>query len=177
MILFDLYRPAGTRSKGFFEGPVRAGALVGLDTAGFYPGYFGARQTGELISFAVMPDSGQVPSTASAFENLSFIEAEVGEHNDDSGKVTVRSANALGEWARRSWLTAKAGFDRVSEDLRPPADVLSRLRDELRGRESTTWVSNDAQALVSALLLIKCDTDKRAVVLCRAGTPSYLVRL
>lgn len=178
MIHFDLYRPAGTRSKGFFDGPVRAGSVVGLDSAGFSDAYFQSRQSNELISFAVMPDSGQVPADAAAFETLSFVEAEVGEHSDETAKVTIRSVNAIGEWARRTWLAAKAGFDKVPAELRPPEDILLHLRDELRGKESTAWVAGESDSgAVAGLLLIKCDSDKRAIVLCRPGSPSYLVRL
>jgi hypothetical protein len=178
MITFDVYRPAGTRSKGFFEGPVHAGAVVGLDSAGFNDGYFKTRQTQEMISFAVMPESGAVPSDAAALENLSFVEAEVGEHNDDSAKVTVRSVSALGEWARRTWLPSKSGFDTIPAEMRPPADALANLREALRMKESVAWTPEAGAANgVLGVCLIKCDSDRRAVVLCASGSPSYLVRL
>jgi len=179
MIPFDLYRPAGTRSKGFFEGPVRAASVVGLDGAGFHDGYFKTRQTKELLSFAVLPaESNAIPSDANAFENLSFVEAEIGEHDEEQSKVTIRSVQAIGEWARRTWLPAKGGFDLVPAELRPPAEVLANLREALRSKESVVWVSDGAaEGPVAAMCLIKCDSDRRALVLCKQGTDSYLVRL
>ena len=179
MISFDLYRPAGTRSKTFFEGPVNAGSVVGIDASGFSDGFFKSRQTQELISFVVVPGVGDaLPSDAAAFENLSFVEAEVGEHNDDSAKVIVRSIAPIGEWARRVWLPSKAGFDGVPEDVRPPADILAPLREALRMKESVVWIADaTATGPVRAVCLLKGDTDRRAAVLCASGSPSYLVRL
>lgn len=177
MIAFDVYRPGGTRSKAFFEGPVRAGAIVGLDSSGFIDGFFGTRQTQEMVSFAVMPDSGALPADAQAFENLSFVEAEVGEHDDASAKVNIRSVQPIGEWARRTWLPAKAGFDKAPEALRPPADVLDGLREALRSKESVAWVAADPAGPLLGVCLIKCDSDRRAIVVCAPGSASYLVRL
>lgn len=179
MIPFDLYRPAGTRSKTFFEGPVNAGSVVGIDAAGFSDGFFKSRQTQELISFVVLPgETGGLPADAAAFENLSFVEAEVGEHNDETAKVTVRSIAPIGEWARRTWLTAKAGFDVVPGDIRPSQEILAPLREALRMKESVVWVADAAAAgPVRAVCLLKGDTDRRAIVLCASGSPSYLVRL
>jgi hypothetical protein len=179
MIPFDLYRPAGTRSKGFFDGPVHAASVVGLDGAGFTSGYFKTRQTQELLSFAVLPaNSDAIPTDARAFENLSFVEAEVGEHDDESSKVTIRSVQAIGEWARRTWLPSKAGFDMVPAELKPPAEVLASLREALRSKESVVWVADPASAgPVVAMCLIKCDSDRRALVLCNPTSTSYLVRL
>ena len=179
MISFDLYRATGTRSKTFFDGPVNAGAVVGIDAAGFSEGYFKSHQTQELLSFVVLPGDGvSLPSQASDFENLSFVEAEVGEHNDETAKVTIRSIAPIGEWARRAWLASKAGFDLVPEDLRPSPDVLAPLREALRMKESVAWAADAAASgPVKAVCLLKCDTDRRAIVLCSPGSPSYLVRL
>lgn len=179
MIPFDLYRPAGTRSKTFFDGPVNAGSVVGIDAAGFSDGFFKARQTQELISFVVLPQAGgSLPADTAGFENLSFVEAEVGEHTDDTAKVTIRSIAPIGEWARRVWLTSKATFDGVPADIRPSAEILAPLREALRMKESVVWVADAAAAgAVRAVCLLKCDTDRRAIVLCASGSPSYLVRL
>jgi hypothetical protein len=126
----------------------------------------------------VVLDDGGIPADASAFENLSFVEAEVGEHNDETAKVTIRSVASLGEWARRAWLPNKAGFAEVPEPLRPADDVLTPLRDALRARESVVWTAGaGATGAIRAVGLLKCDSDRRAVVLCDTGAPSYLVRL
>jgi hypothetical protein len=178
MIAIDVYRPGGTRSKAFFEGPVRAGAIVGLDSVGFHDAFFKTRATQEMISFVVMPDSGAVPTDAAGFENLSFVEAEVGEHDDASAKVTVRSVQPIGEWARRTWMPAKSGFDTVPEDSRPPSAALADLREALRSKEAVVWVPDaTAPEGMLGMCLIKCDSDRRAIVLSAPGRPSYLVRL
>ena len=182
MITFDLYRPHGTRSEKFFESAVRAGTVVGLESAGFREGYFGERQTQEMIAFAVLPGPGTaLPTDVRAFEQLSLIEAEVGEHDNATGKVTVRGSLQLGEWARAVYLGGKAGFDQLPEPFRPPAQVVERLKDELRARESVLWVSGEplvrTEADVSAVCLMKCDSGKRGLVVATSAASSFLLKI
>lgn len=182
MLPIDIYRSHGSRSQGFFNQAIRSGAVVGLDAAGFRAGFFDDKQTKELLSFVVLTgEGGAIPATPDEFSRLPFVEAEVGEHNATEANVTIRSVSDLGEWARTAWLTSKAGFPTVPEAHRLPADVLTSLMEELRRQEMVLWVnpqppSAGSDGLLGACL-IKCDFDRRAVVLGSGSWPSYLVRL
>ena len=166
---FDLYNPAGTQSKTFFDGATAPGTLVWLDDFGFRENFFADHQTKDLLQFIVMTDPN-VPRAREAFEKMPFVEAEIVEQNEKSAKVVIRSSMTLGEWARAARFFGKPGLDQVPEDRRPSKETLTPLLESLRSQEGALWAGDGG-----AVYLFKGDTDKRAIILTKGK--AYLLKL
>src|SRR5688572_1512813 len=75
MELFDVYRFDGSPAALFFRREARDGSLVWVEEAGFQPGFFRDRRTGDRLRFVAL--DGGLPENGDGFERLRFIEADV----------------------------------------------------------------------------------------------------
>lgn len=182
MASFDLYTYKYTESEGFFRRGAEKEATVWLDGIdGFYDHYFSRLQGIEKdeIRFVPIEMPSSIPSEPAEFEKLPIVDAKIIENNDLKAQVSIRDVQSLGQWARALEIPSYETLSSIPQNLLPPGEVVTELRERAAGSGTALWGSGarywKKPSEVSAIYMFTHQERRRCLVLTTNAVPSYAV--